>query len=173
MGAVAAQATTEIRALAQILDELDYYSVLEIAPDASVSEIRGAYHRATRRFHPDGHRQIGDDLRPVLGRIAKRVAEAYSVLRDPRRRQVYDQQLRGDSARVRMPLVQAEAEAERQSRDARLGKTPNGRRYFVLAQADITRGDKVSAERNLRTALTFEPDNGVFKDLLGQLRGKR
>lgn len=173
MGAVAAHATTEIRALAQILDELDYYSVLEIAPDASVSEIRAAYHRATRRFHPDGHRQIGDDMRPVLGRIAKRVAEAYSVLRDPRRRQVYDQQIRGDSARVRMPLVQAEAEAERQSRDARLGKTPNGRRYFVLAQADLARGDKVSAERNLRTALTFEPDNGVFKDLLGKLRGKR
>ena len=173
MGAVAAHATTEIRALAQILDELDYYSVLEIAPDASVSEIRAAYHRATRRFHPDGHRQIGDDLRPVLGRIAKRVAEAYSVLREPRRRQVYDQQLRGDSGRVRMPLVQAEAEAERQSRDARLGKTPNGRRYFVLAQADLARGDKISAERNLRTALTFEPGNGVFKDLLGQLRGKR
>ena len=76
MGAVAAQASTEIRALSQILDELDYYSVLEIAPDASVSEIRAAYHRATRRFHPDGHRQIGDDLRPVLGRIAKRVAKA-------------------------------------------------------------------------------------------------
>jgi curved DNA-binding protein CbpA len=158
MGALAAQATTEIRALAQILDELDYYSVLEVAPDASVSEIRAAYHRATRRFHPDGHRQIGEDLRPVLGRIAKRIAEAYSVLRDPRRRQVYNQQLRGDSARVRMPLVQAEAEAERQSRDARLGKTPNGRRYFVLAQADLARGDKISAERNLRTALTFEPE---------------
>jgi len=36
MGAAAVQATTEIRALAQILDELDYYSVLEIAPDAPV-----------------------------------------------------------------------------------------------------------------------------------------
>ncbi len=109
----------------------------------------------------------------MLGRIAKRVAEAYSVLRDPRRRQVYDQQIRGDSARVRMPLVQAEAEAERQSRDARLGKTPNGRRYFVLVQGDLARGDKVSAERNLRTALTFEPGNPVFKDLLAELRGKR
>ena len=90
-----AEATTEIRALAQILDELDYYSVLEIETDVSVSEIRAAYHRATRRFHPDGHREIGEDLRPVLGRIAKRIAEAYSVLRDPRRRQVYDQQIRG------------------------------------------------------------------------------
>ncbi len=173
MGAAPAQATTEIRALAQILDELDYYSVLEIAPDVPVSEIRAAYHRATRRFHPDGHREIGEELRPVLGQIAKRVAEAYSVLRDPRRRQVYDRQLRGDSARVRMPLAQAEAQAEQQSREARLGKTPNGRRYFVLAQGDLTRGDKVSAERNVRTALTFEPDNGVFKDLLAELRRRR
>jgi DnaJ-class molecular chaperone len=171
MGAQAAQANTEIRALAQILDELDYYSVLEIAPNASVSEIRAAYHRATRRFHPDGHREIGDELRPVLGRIAKRVAEAYSVLRDPRRRQVYDQQIRGDAARVRMPLAQAEAQAEKQSREARLGKTPNGRRYFVRVQGDLARGDKVSAERNLRTALTFEPDNPVFKELLAELRG--
>jgi DnaJ-class molecular chaperone len=94
MGATAGRATSEIRALAQILDELDYYSVLEIGPGASASEIRIAYHSATRRFHPDGHREIGDDLRPALGRIAKRVAEAYSVLRDPRRRKVYDQQIR-------------------------------------------------------------------------------
>jgi len=173
MTGATAHATTEIRALAQILDELDYYSVLEIAPDVSASEIRAAYHRATRRFHPDGHRTIGDELRPMLSSIAKRVAEAYSVLRDSRRRQVYDQQLRGDAARVRMPLAQAEAEADRQSRDARLGKTPNGRRYFVVAQGDLARGDKISAERNLRTALTFEPDNGVFKDLLAKLRGKR
>jgi DnaJ-class molecular chaperone len=173
MSAAPAEAATEIRALAQILDELDYYSVLEITPDVPVSEIRAAYHRATRRFHPDGHRQIDDALRPVLGRIAKRVAEAYSVLRDPRRRQVYDQQIRGDSGRVRMPLVQAEAEAERQSREARLGKTPNGRRYFVMVQSDLARGDKAAAERNLRTALTFEPGNPVFKELLAELRGKR
>jgi DnaJ-class molecular chaperone len=175
VSAAAAPTTTaaEIRALAQILDELDYYSVLEISATASASEIRSAYHRATRRFHPDGHRQLGGDVRPSLARIAKRVAEAYSVLRDPRRRQVYDQQLRGDSARVRMPLVQAEAVAQQQSREQRLGKTPNGRRYFVLVQGDLARGDKISAERNLRTALTFEPDNEVFKDLLAELRGKK
>jgi curved DNA-binding protein CbpA len=173
VSAAPAPATTEIRALAQILDELDYYSVLEAAPTASASEIRQAYHRATRRFHPDGHRQLGDELRPVLARIAKRVAEAYSVLRDPRRRQVYDQQLKGAAPRVRMPLVQAEAVAQQQSREQRLGKTPNGRRYFVLVQGDLARGDKVSAERNLRTALTFEPDNEVFKDLLAELRGKK
>jgi len=166
-------APAEIRALAAILDELDYYGVLEIQGGAPASEVRAAYHRASRRFHPDGHRELGDDLRPLLAQIAKRVTEAYSVLRDPRRRQVYDQQLAGDSARMRVPLVNASAEAERKSREQREGKTPNGRRYFMLAQADLARGDKVAAERNLRTALTFEPGNAGFQTMLTELRGKK
>jgi DnaJ-class molecular chaperone len=166
-------APAEIRALAEILDELDYYGVLELAQGAPVSEVRAAYHRASRRFHPDGHRDLAPDLRPALARIAKRVTEAYSVLRDPRRRQVYDQQLAGSTARVRVPLVNASAEAERQSREQREGRTPNGRRYFVLAQGDLTRGDVSAAERNLRTALTFEPDNAVFQEALAKLRGKK
>ncbi|RIL05450.1 MAG: molecular chaperone DnaJ [Proteobacteria bacterium] len=168
-----ATATAEIRALAAILDELDYYRVLEVDVRAPVSEIRAAYHRAGRRFHPDGHRDLAPDLRPDLTRIAKRVTEAYSVLRDPRRRRVYDQQLTANAERVRMPLADASAEADRQSRERREGRTPNGRRYFMLAQADLARGDRVAAERNLRTALTFEPDNANFKELLAGLRGKR
>lgn len=166
-------APAEIRALAAILDELDYYGVLEISNGAPVSEIRAAYHRASRRFHPDGHRDLGTDLRPAVERIAKRVTEAYSVLRDPRRRQVYDQQIAADAEKRRMPLANANAEAERQSREQREGRTPNGRRYFMLAQADLGRGDRAAAERNLRTALTFEPDNAAFKEQLAQLRAKR
>lgn len=166
-------APAEIRALASILDELDYYGVLEISGAAAASEVRAAYHRASRRFHPDGHRNLSEDLRPLLERIAKRVAEAYSVLRDPRRRKVYDEQLASETARMRVPLVNASAEAERKSREQREGRTPNGRRYFMLAQADLARGDRVAAERNLRTALTFESDNPAFRALLAELRGKR
>lgn len=166
-------APAEIRALAAILDELDYYAVLEIQAGAPVSEIRAAYHNASRRFHPDGHRDLGSDLRPALTRIAKRVTEAYSVLRDPRRRQVYDQQIAADVEKRRMPLANASAEAERQSRELREGRTPNGRRYFMLAQADLGRGDRAAAERNLRTAITFEPDNVAFQQQLAELRKKR
>ena len=160
----------EIRALDAILEELDYYQVLEVAPGVPTSAIRSAYHRTSRRFHPDGHRAHEAELQTVLARISKRVAEAYSVLRDPRRRQVYDRQLVADRKVLRMPLVQAEAEAGRQRREAREGRTPNGRRYFTLAQRDLASGDRVAAERNLRTALTFEPDNPLFRETLAQLK---
>jgi curved DNA-binding protein CbpA len=160
----------EIRALAGILEELDYYQVLELPSDAPTSAIRTAYHAVSRRFHPDGHREGPPELQLHVARIAKRVAEAYSVLRDPRRRQVYDRQLAGDRARLRMPLVEAEAQADRQRREQQEGRTPNGRRYFALAKADLARGDQTAAERNLKTALTFEPDNTVFRDLLARIR---
>ena len=161
----------EIRALAGILEELDYYQVLELAPDAPSSAVRSAYHAVSRRFHPDAHRDAPPEIQQQVARIAKRVAEAYSVLRDPRRRQVYDRQLAGDRARVRMPLVEAEARADRQRREQQEGRTPNGRRYFALAKADFARGDRVAAERNLKTALTFEPDNEAFREMLARLRG--
>jgi curved DNA-binding protein CbpA len=170
---VAALAAAEIRALEGILDELDYYRVLEVRTTAPASEIRAAYHRAARRYHPDGHRDLPPDLRDGIARIAKRVAEAYSVLRDPRRRKVYDERLQGDQERTRMPLVTADAEADRRSREEREGRTPNGRRYFVLAQGALARGDRSAAERNLRTALTFEPNNEAFRALLDRVRQQR
>jgi curved DNA-binding protein CbpA len=166
---VAALDAAEIRALDAILEELDYYQVLELAPGSPTSAIRSAYHSASRRYHPDGHR-ARPEMQTVLARISKRVAEAYSVLRDPRRRQVYDRQLAADRTVLRMPLVQAEAEADRQRREAREGRTPNGRRYFALAKRDLANGDHAAAERNLRTALTFEPDNPLFRDTLAQVK---
>lgn len=159
----------EIRALAGILEELDYYQVLEISRDAPSSAIRAAYHAASRRFHPDAHRDAPPEVQQHVARIAKRIAEAYSVLRDPRRRQVYDRQIAGDQSRVRMPLVEAEARAARQRREQQEGRTPNGRRYFALAKADFARGDRAAAERNLKTALTFEPDNETFREWLARV----
>ncbi|MCL4684097.1 DnaJ domain-containing protein [Myxococcota bacterium] len=159
----------EIRTLAGLLEELDYYQVLELVPDAPTSAIRAAYHRTSRRFHPDAHRDAPPELQQQVAQVAKRITEAYAVLRDPRRRQVYDRQLAGDRDRVRMPLAEAEAQADRQRRDQHEGRTPNGRRYFALAKADLNRGDRASAERNLKTALTFEPDNAVFRALLQEL----
>lgn len=162
----------EIRALAGILEELDYYQALELTPDAPGSAIRSAYHAVSRRFHPDAHRGAPPEVQAQVARIAKRIAEAYSVLRDPRRRQVYDRQIAGDQARLRMPLAEAEAQADRQRREQHEGRTPNGRRYFALAKADVARGDRVAAERNLKTALTFEPDNQMFRELLARVLGK-
>jgi curved DNA-binding protein CbpA len=161
-------APTEIKALARILDELDYYRLLHVAPGADAVEVKRAYFASSRAFHPDANRHLADDLQGAVARIAKRVTEAYSVLRDPRRRAAYDRRLAAGGG-TRIQLAEAEAEAERSDTRQR-GQTPQGRQYFARAEADLQRGDRAAAARNLQTALTFEPQNQLFRARLAELR---
>ena len=162
-------APTEIKALARILDQLDYYQLIHVSPGAPPSLVKQAYYATSRAFHPDANRHLELELQAAVAKVAKRITEAYSVLRDPRRRQAYDRRLEA-GAGVRMQLAEAQAEAGRQSTQERQGRTPQGRQYFNLAMAALGRKDFLSAERNLRTALTFEPDNPVFKEQLASVR---
>jgi DnaJ-class molecular chaperone len=164
-------APTEITALAGILGELDYYQLLHLNSDAKPSDIRQAYHATSRAFHPDSNRFQAPEIRRAIDEIAKRVSEAYSILRNPRRRKAYDQQVNA-KAGVRMQLAQAEAAGSRKQTEAREGRTPQGRQYFNLASASLRQGDFASAVRNLQTAVTFESDNAFFKEQLAEARKK-
>jgi curved DNA-binding protein len=62
----------------------DYYETLGLARDASEEDIRRAYRKLARRYHPDlNHDSDAEDR-------FKEVAEAYEVLRDPDKRERYD-----------------------------------------------------------------------------------
>jgi DnaJ-class molecular chaperone len=165
---VAAISAAEVRAMAGLVDELDYYQLLEISRDAPASAVKRAYHEVTRRLHPDANRSLPGAERSLLEGVARRVSEAYQVLRDGRRRKAYDAQLAA-GAGGRIQLAEAEAQAEREALEHHTGRTPNGRRFFNLARSDIDRGELAGAQRNLRTALTFEPDNAYFRKKLAEL----
>jgi len=131
-------APTEIVALARILGELDYYQLLHLKADASPAQIKSAYHATSRAFHPDGNRHHDAEIRAAIEKVAKRVSEAYSVLRNPRRRHAYDHQ-RSQGGAVRMRLAEAEAIGERRQTEAREGRTAQGRQFFNLAAQDLAR----------------------------------
>jgi Ca-activated chloride channel family protein len=65
--------------------EHDYYSILEISRSASQQEIKQAYRRLARLYHPD---TSPDESTTRLFHL---VSEAYEVLSDPEQRQAYDQ----------------------------------------------------------------------------------
>ena len=70
--------------------EPDYWSLLGIRPDSDPNQLKRAFRREARRWHPDLN---GND--PVAEERFKLVNEAYAVLSDPRRRAAW---IRGDDS---------------------------------------------------------------------------
>jgi curved DNA-binding protein len=67
----------------------DYYSILGVDRDASSDEIQRAYRKLARRYHPDVNKEAAAEER------FKELGEAYGVLKDEKKRALYDQY--GDS----------------------------------------------------------------------------
>ena len=62
-----------------------HYRTLGVQPDASAKEIRSAYRRLAKKYHPDANQ--GD---PRAEELFKRVGIAYQILNDPESRKQYD-----------------------------------------------------------------------------------
>jgi len=62
----------------------DYYATLGVEPNAGEAEIKTAYRRLARKYHPDVSKESGAEEQ------FKAVNEAYEALRDPEKRKAYD-----------------------------------------------------------------------------------
>lgn len=68
----------------------DYYAVLEIPHAATAVEIKQAYRRLVRRYHPDARRQQQSGANEGVNHRLALLNEAYAVLSNPQKRADYD-----------------------------------------------------------------------------------
>ena len=63
----------------------DYYETLGVSKDASDEEIKRAFRKLAKQYHPDLNKEAGAEAK------FKEIGEAYAILSDPNKRKQYDQ----------------------------------------------------------------------------------
>lgn len=146
------------RAMLGRIKDSDHYAVIGVKPDADDDEVRKAYYRLARLYHPD---RFGKDLagsdREVVEELFGRVSEAFGVLSNEERRRDYDERLKSGA-------IAAEKEAEKpvDSRDL-------ARMSFEKGKALITLGDRSRALSFLEHAAETDPETWDYRIALAKL----
>ncbi|MFP4446855.1 MAG: helix-turn-helix domain-containing protein [Desulfosudaceae bacterium] len=78
----------------RLLDDLSYYEILEVSPEASASEIRQARQKFLMLYRDDPIVADSFFTEKEKQQIIDRIETAFAVLSDPAKRQAYDRELR-------------------------------------------------------------------------------
>jgi curved DNA-binding protein CbpA len=161
----------EIGALAGLLDRMNYYQILKVAPQALPKEIKMAFLSQSREFHPDRYFNVGDEeLRTNVTTVFKRIAEAYQVLRNPKHRAAYDKQIAEAEPRLRFDFKEQKPPSGAVEATA---KNPQAKKFLQMALNCLKKKDYSGAEMNFQFALKFEPNNDTIKKKMEEARAEK
>jgi curved DNA-binding protein CbpA len=154
--------TKEVEQLYTNLDYMDYYSFLGIERWAPMDNIRKAYYRAAKEFHPDRHLQLtSDTLKNKLNAIFSHLTGVYKILIDPKTRRQYDNRLRIKPARL-----QSSPEKKSSTELARIryheGKEAFRRESYAEAEALFSQAaylDSLKPAYHFHLGLALEKEN--------------
>ncbi len=183
-----------IQLIYEALEGKDHYEVLGVERDAAPAEIKKAYFRLAKAYHPDRHHQPGmAEAHQMLETLFDRVTQAYDELITDSSRRRYDEaqalqrhrpsKVKPDEAKQREQ--QAAEQAKRGEAALLAGKVKEAiyclewaiksdgkkSRYHALLGQTLAAvpGRLKEAERELLLAIEMEPANGDYYVVLGML----
>lgn len=155
----------EIETLHELLDELDYYKILQVEQAAPQADVDPAFRAVTRKLHPDRLARMQDDeLKQKANDIFRLANEAYRNLKDPDARARYDLGLAEGNLRMDADgRSKAAKEAKSKEDPTQAAKTEQGEKYIKMAMKCWNDGNFAGALLQINFALQFESDNEVFQ----------
>lgn len=155
------------------LAKLDYYTLLGIDAGASTADVKRAFRKFARRYHPDRFTDAEGTKRERATAIYRRGSEAYQVLIDRRTRAAYDEALRRGELRLD---AAARDRAIRQPDDAPAERTgppiqsPQALLFFEKGVQAAHEGNWRKCWNLLQSALELEPQNEFLLSRIEQVR---
>lgn len=155
------------------LDQLDYYTLLGVAQDASLADVKRAFRKFAKKYHPDRFAGAPAEKRDRATQIYRRGSEAYQILVDPVSRTAYDRVLR--VGRVRLSAEERErADAQQKAPEKKEQpiRSPQALAFYNRAAAAARGGQWREAWKALKVALEHEPDNALLRGRLAQVEAR-
>ncbi len=174
---ISEQQGAELHKLAEGLDAVDYFEALGLAQTATPGDIKKAFYRESRTYHPDRFFHLPESqVKSDIGAIYRRITEAYYVLRDDAKRKKYLADVSGAERANKLRYTEAtesELKAEaRKTQEEEFGTHPKSRPFFKAAMADYEKQNWAGAERGFKMGLTYEPGATRFKEKLVECQKK-
>jgi curved DNA-binding protein CbpA len=151
--------------LARLKNAKDHYDVLDVARIATPDEIKDAYHKLARQYHPDRFHQAESDLRAEIGSAFARVAQAYEVLGEAKQRSAYDKKrdTRSSAAASPGPEAKKDSGAPAETREENRAKISFRRGMEALEQNQFEEAARLLAE-----AATLQPREARYRAQYGR-----
>ncbi|MBK7860289.1 MAG: DnaJ domain-containing protein [Archangiaceae bacterium] len=175
--AVSPQQAMAVAQILGVLNEVDYFQVLRVTQDAKPADIKRAFYRESRTYHPDRFFHLTEpEVKVDIGSVYKRITEAYYFLKDETKRKKYAADVNGPDRKSKLRFTEAsEVETKAQvkkEQEEQIGTHPKGRALYATAMKDVDAGRWSDAQRNLKSALMYERDNARYKEKLGEVEQK-
>ncbi len=168
------------------LPSINYYELLEVTKWSTHGEIKRAYYKKAREFHPDRHFSLtSDTLKNKLNDIFSALTIAYKTLSDPETRKEYNEGLsnntiNGESNNHQIAKAKFEegkialnknfyADAVTLFRQAIYLDSSVAEYHFYLGKALVKENKLHEAEDAINNALKLEPSNAIYMAELGNI----
>ena len=162
---------------------IDPYSVLGVSRNASDEEIKKAYRRLSRKYHPDAN--INNPNKAQAEEKFKEVQQAYDQIMKERdggfdgytgfggfggqQSQGYQDE---ESIRRQAAANYIQSGHYQEAMNVLSGLAQrNGQWYYLSAMANMGLGNNVNALNHIREAVRLEPDNMQYRALLQRMEG--